>query len=148
MAGFGQTTRKDILDYIFKGTSPSGKPIAAAGVFYIALFTAAPGNDGTGGTEVSTSGTAYAAKLTAATDWGVADSASPTTETNNSAILSFVQATGSGFGTVAYAGLYTHVTTRSAATFLGGNTLGASQLVSAGNTFSFPVNAFKIQLSG
>lgn len=148
MAGFGQTSRFDILNLIFKGTSISGKCINSAGIFYISLHTGDPGVDGQSGNEVSTSGTAYAAKLTAASDWTTATAASPTTETSNATVLSFVQATGSGFGTVTYAGLWNHLTTRAAANFLGAKALDASQAIAAGNTFSFPIGTFKIQMTG
>ena len=44
----------EILDHVFAGAAYS-----APGTHYLALYTAAPGETG-GGTEVTTSGTAYA----------------------------------------------------------------------------------------
>lgn len=146
MSGFGQTTRKDIMDFIFKGTTLTGKAINSAGVYYVSLHTADPGEDGQTSNEVSTSGTAYAAEATAAADWNAGTAANPC-EVNNANAITYAQATGSGFGTVTHAALWNHATNRAAANFVGRGALGSSQLVSAGNTFSFPAGSFKIQLS-
>lgn len=146
MSGFGQTTRGDILNLIMKGTALTGKAAAGAGTYWISLHTADPGEDGQTSNEVSTSGTAYAAKATTASDWSTASGTNPM-ETSNSTVQSFAQATGSGFGTVTHAALWNHATNRAAANFLGRGALPSSQLVSAGNTFSFPIGSFKVQLS-
>jgi hypothetical protein len=146
MPGFGQTTRKDIMDFIFKGTAITGKAINGGGTYWITLHTADPGEDGQTSNEVSTSGTAYAAKATTSSDWTAGSSANPC-EVSNSTVQSYAQATGSGFGTVTHAALWNHATNRAAANFVGRGALGASQAVAAGNTFSFPIGSFKIQLS-
>ena len=52
------------MDQLLKGTAPSAWPAN----IYVGLFTTAPALDGTGGTEVSTSGTAYVRKLAGPTD--------------------------------------------------------------------------------
>ena len=146
MAGLGQTTRADLLNLVFKGTALTGKAAAGAGTYYISPHTADPGEDGQTSNEVSTSGTAYAAKATTSSDWSTASAASPA-ETSNANVLSYAQATGSGFGTVTHAALWNHATNRAAANFLGRGALGSSQAVAAGNTFSFPVGTLKIQMS-
>lgn len=143
MAGLGQTTRADLLNLVFKGTALTGKAAAAAGVYYVSLHTADPGEDGQTSNEVS--GGSYAAKSTAATDWSTATAASPA-ETNNSNAITFVTASGS-WGTVTHAGLWNHLTNRAAANFLGRGALTASQAVASGNTFSFPSTSLKIQVS-
>jgi hypothetical protein len=143
MAGFGQTTRADILNFGFKGTAFTGKAFNAAGVYYISLHTADPGADGQTSNEVS--GGSYAAKSTAASDWSTATAADPA-ETNNSNAITFVTATGS-WGTVTHAGIWNHPTTRGTANFVGRGALSASQAIASGNTFSFPATTLKIQMS-
>lgn len=149
--GFGQTTRKDILAYTFKGTALTSKAIsafAAAGNLFLSLHTADPGVDGQTSNEVSTSGTAYAAKSTATTDWNTpTDNTTTVARVTNATVLSYAQATGSGFGTLTHSGIWSHVTTRTAGFFVGRGALGTSQAVAAGNTFSFPIGTFVVDLA-
>ena len=53
MAGFTDYLEDKVLDHVFGGTA-----YTAPSTLYVALFTVSPGDDGTGGTEVS--GGAYA----------------------------------------------------------------------------------------
>jgi hypothetical protein len=103
---------------------------------YLALYTAAP-NEAGGGTEVSTSGTAYARQTSAFTVSGTA----PTTAGNTSAV-EWPAATGA-WGTV------THVAVVDALT--GGNvlayaTLTSSRTVASGDIFRIPASNFTITL--
>src|ERR1700755_950456 len=121
MAGLGQTSRKDLADYIFKGTALTGKAIAGGGTYWVTLHTGDPGVDGQTANEVSTSGTGYSAKSTTSSDWSAGNSASPTTELSNATVFNFGPASGSGFGTVTYFGIWNHATNRLPAHLVGGN---------------------------
>lgn len=148
MAGLGQTTRADLLNFMFRGTALTGKPAIAAGAFFISLHTADPGEDGQTSNEVSTSGTAYAAvSVTAAGHFTTNATVASPSEISNTAAITWAVATGSGFGTVTHAGIWNHATNRAAANFLGRGALSASQAVAVGNTFSFPIGTLKVQLS-
>lgn len=85
---------------------------------YVALFTAMPADDGTGGTEVT--GGSYARKVTSASDWAASSSTQPRTIAN-AALLSFPTAT-ADWGTVIGFGLYD---ASSAGNLLGADYLGA-----------------------
>src|SRR5262245_35196415 len=121
MAGFGQTARGDLMAYVFKGTSLSGKAVNGAsnvqGSFWVTLHTGDPGADGQTSNEVSTSGTAYAAQAVTASTWNTPTAANPTVVTNGVAIT-YAQATGSGFGTVTWAALWNSSSGRLASNFV------------------------------
>jgi hypothetical protein len=145
MAVLVQTTRADLLNLIFKGTALTGKAAAGAGVYYVSLHTADPGEDGQTSNEVT--GGSYAAKVTAAADWtATATVASPSVISNSVNPITFVTASAS-WGTVTHAGLWNHITNRAAANFLGRGALTASQAVASGNTFSFPTSSLVVQMS-
>lgn len=107
----------------------------------LALFTTTPNVDtGAGGTEVSTSGTAYA-RINILTGnagghfFGAAVSGDPST-ISNSADIVFATATGSGFGTVVGCGLYDSVTA-GAGNPLWLGALTSSKVVNVGDVFKF-----------
>jgi len=100
MVGFTNYTAQGILGHITGKATIFAKPTA-----YLGLFTAVGADDGTGFTEVSTSGTAYARVATAAADWNAASGTGPSS-INNANGFSFPQATGAGFGTVIAFGLF------------------------------------------
>jgi len=105
---------------------------------YVALFTVAPTNAGTGGTEVS--GGAYARQAVASSGWAAASGASPT-QTSNNGTITYPTATAS-WGTATAFALYDAVT--------GGNmlytaALASNQTVNSGSTLSFQVGALIIQ---
>lgn len=104
MVGFTNYTAQGILGHITGKATIFAKPTA-----YLALFTAVGADDGTGFTEVSATGTAYARVATAAADWNAAGGTSPSSISNANA-LSFALATGAGFGTVIAFGLYDALT--------------------------------------
>jgi len=130
MAGFSNYLENKVLGHVFSGTS-----YTAPSTIYVALFTTIPGEDGTGGTEVSTSGTAYARQSAGFTTTGA-------TASNTSAI-EYSTATGSGFGTVVAVGLYDQATSGNLLAF--GN-LTASKTVSADDIFRFQAGALDITL--
>ena len=93
---------------------------------YLALFTAAPTNSG-GGTEVSTSGTAYARQA-------ISFSAAAARLKTSSATVTFPVAT-AGFGTVTHWGIFSAVT---AGTMYAWGSFTSSQTVNTGNQLTVP----------
>lgn len=146
MAGLGQTSRKDLVDFIFKGTALTSKAINSGGTYWVTLHTGDPGVDGQTSNEVG-AGVGYSAKATTSSDWSSGTTASPTTETSNATVFNFGPASGAGFGTVTYFGIWNHATLRAAANFVGANTC-TSQTVASGNTLSFPIGSLKFQVTG
>jgi hypothetical protein len=97
-------TAQGLLNHI-TGTAP----IFAEPSAYLALFTTAPTSDsGSGATEVSTSGTAYARVLTTGS-WATSSGSGPSTIQTN-AQITFATATGAGWGTIVAWGLYDAIT--------------------------------------
>lgn len=100
---------------------------------WLALYTVAP-SDSAAGTEVSTSGTAYARVNTAGL-WGAPTGNSPASVTNNAAIT-FPTAAGANWGTIVAVALFDAVT--------GGNRTywsdlaDATKVINIGDTPSFP----------
>lgn len=91
----------NILNYVLKGaafTPPSN--------LYLALFTTAPALDGTGGTEVSFTGTGYARVSIASTgsSWSAPSGAGLTYTNINE--LTFPVPGSTAWGTITYSGLY------------------------------------------
>lgn len=138
-------TSKYVADNYLSWLKGTAYPAAPANT-YVALYTTAPtARDGTGGVEVSTSGTAYARQAIASTAWGaVATSGSGTTALEqilNSNAVSFATATGN-WGTVVGAGL---LDAASGGNLLDYADLSASQTVNTGNTFQFNSAALAVQ---
>ena len=118
----------EILDHVFGGAA-----YTAPATLYLALYTAAPGEAG-GGTEVSTTGTAYARQTVAFTTTG--------NTTSNTAAVEYPTATAS-FGTVTHVGVFDAST--------GGNlmayaTLSASKTIDTGDVFRVPAADLDITL--
>lgn len=130
MAGFTDYLETKVLDHVFGGTS-----YTAPSTLYVALFTAAPSDSG-GGTEVSTSGTAYARQtITFTTSGGT---------TSNTSAVEYSTATGSGYGTVVSMALFDSATSGNMLAY--GN-LTVSKSVSAGDVFRFNASAIDITLT-
>lgn len=126
---FSDTFETHVLNYVFTATSVT-RPTA----WYLALFTSNPADDASG-TEVSTSGTAYARQSATFTVSG--DTAS------NNAAIEFPTATAS-FGTVS------HVAVFDAST--GGNmiayaALTSSKAIDTGDVFRVPSGDLDITLA-
>lgn len=118
-----------LLNSFLSKTSNFGA-LASAPTIYVALFTVKPGEDGTGGTEVS--GGSYAREATAALDWNAASSADPSVADNANAI-DFGTAT-ADWGTVVAAGFYDAAT---AGNMLAAFNLSTNKVVSNGDSFQF-----------
>jgi hypothetical protein len=125
---FSNFLETEILDHVFAGaayTAPTTK--------YLALYTAAPGETG-GGTEVTTSGTAYARQSVAFTTTG--------NTTSNSAAVEFPTATAS-FGTVTHVGVFDAAT---AGNLMAYATLSSSKAIATGDVFRVPTGDLDITL--
>lgn len=125
---FSNTTETHVLNYLLTSTSVT-RPTA----WYLALFTSNPAEDASG-TEVSTSGTAYARQSASFTVSG--NSASNTSE------IEFPTATAS-FGTVTHAAVFDAST--------GGNmiayaALSTSKTIDTGDVMRVPASDFDITL--
>jgi|TARA_R100000081_G_C4725151_1_gene120275 hypothetical protein len=125
---FSNTFETHVLNYVFTTTSVT-RPTA----WYIALFTSNPAEDASG-TEVSTSGTAYARQT-------VAFSVSGNLATNSAAV-EFPTATAS-FGTVTHIGVYDASTSGNLIAY---SALSASKAISTGDVFRVPAGDLDITL--
>ena len=125
---FSNTFETRVLTWVFTSDSAT-RPTA----WYMALFTSNPADDASG-TEVSTTGTAYARQSATFTISG--DTAS------NSAAIEFPTATAS-FGTVSHVGVFDAST--------GGNliayaALSTSKAIDTGDVFRIPSGDFDVTL--
>jgi hypothetical protein len=125
---FSNFLETEILDHVFAGAA-----YTAPTTLYLALFTAAPGETG-GGTEVSTTGTAYARQTVAFTTTG--------NTTSNNAAVEYSTATAS-FGTVTHVGVFDAVT---AGNLMAYATLSSSKAIDTGDVFRVPTGDLDITL--
>ena len=126
---FSDTFETHVLNYVFTTTSVT-RPTA----WYLALFTSNPADDASG-TEVSTSGTAYARQTAAFTVSG--DTAS------NSAAIEFPTATAS-FGTVSHVAVFDAATSGSLIAYAA---LTSSKAIDTGDVFRVPAGDLDITLA-
>lgn len=125
---FSNTFETHVLNYVFTSTSVT-RPTA----WHLALFTSNPDEDASG-TEVSTSGTAYARQSASFTVSG--------NQATTSAAIEFPTATAS-YGTVTHVGVFDAST--------GGNliaysALSTSKAVGTGDVFRVPAGDFDLTL--
>ena len=125
---FSNFLETEILDHVFAGAA-----YTAPSTHYLALFTAAPGETG-GGTEVTTSGTAYVRKAVAFTTTG--------NTTSNSAAVEYPTATAS-FGTVTHVGVFDAATSGNLMAYA---TLSSSKAIATGDVFRVPTGDLDITL--
>ena len=126
---FSDTFETHVLNYVFTATSVT-RPTA----WYLALFTSNPADDASG-TEVSTSGTAYARQSASFTVSG--DTAS------NSAAIEFPTATAS-FGTVSHVAVFDAATSGNMIAYAA---LTASKAIDTGDVFRVPSGDLDITLA-
>ena len=126
---FSDTFETHVLNYVFTATSVT-RPTA----WYLALFTSNPADDASG-TEVSTSGTAYARQSATFTVSG--DTAS------NSAAIEFPTATAS-FGTVSHVAVFDAATSGNMIAYAA---LTASKAIDTGDVFRVPSGDLDITLA-
>lgn len=149
MAGFGNTYKKGLTDYVFRLTAFQGGT-STTSAFFISLHTGDPGPDGQTANEVTTVSTGYArvsVTLTAGAGFAAATTANPSV-TSNSGTITFPTAVTTNWGTVTYFGVWTSSTLTTAAAFVGGQILTASQVVNIGNTASFAAAALTHSFTG
>jgi hypothetical protein len=117
---FSNTYETHVLNYVFTTTSVT-RPTA----WYLALFTSNPAEDASG-TEVSTSGTAYARQSATFTVSG--------NTASNSGAIEFPTAT-AGYGTVSHVGIYTAA---SGGDLIAYAALSTSKTIDTGDVFRVP----------
>ena len=136
MSGWVDGEEQDLLEYWFAGTALPVGPIT-----HIGLFTVAPVDAGTGGTEVT--GGAYARQAYAknTTNWGGSTGGAPST-IGNLVAVTFPEAT-ANWGTVKAWGYFTAV---SAGTLLFFADLDTNKAVDSGDTAKFAIGALVAKL--
>lgn len=136
MPGFGNTFRKDLNNYIFRGTALPN----AITTLYVSLHTGDPGPDGQAGNEVSGGSYARVSRAQGTTKWGAATTADPSVTASADDAITFPTASGS-WGTVTHFGLWQNISGTATTNFIGGGALSAPQAIGTGNTASFAVGA-------
>jgi len=125
---FSNYLETEILDHVF-----SGNAYTAPSTLYLSLHTANPDEDGSG-TEVSTSGTAYARTTITFTTSG-------NTASNDSAV-EFATAT-ANFGTVTHVGVWDASTSGNLLCYA---SLSSSKTIETGDVFRVPAGDLDITL--
>ena len=125
---FSNHLETEILDHVFGGNA-----YTAPATLYLALHTANPDEDGSG-TEVSTSGTAYARETVAFTVSG--------NTATTSAAVEYATAT-ANFGTVSHVGVWDAST---AGNLLAYAALTSSKTIETGDVFRVPAGDLDISL--
>ena len=125
---FSNTFETHVLNYVFTATSVT-RPTS----WYLALFTSNPAEDASG-TEVSTSGTAYARQSASFTVSG--------NTASNSAAIEFPTATAS-YGTVSHVGVFT---ASSGGDLIAYAALSSSKAIDTGDVFRVPSGDLDITL--
>ena len=125
---FSNYLETKVLDHVFGGTA-----YTAPATLYLALFTANPNEDGSG-TEVSTSGTAYARQSVAFTISG--------NTASNTAAVEYPTAT-ANYGTVSHVGIYD---ASSAGNLIAYAALTSSKSIEIGDVFRVPTGDLDITL--
>ncbi len=136
MSGWVDGEEQDLLEYWFAGTAlPVGPPT------HIGLFTTAPADTGSGGTEAT--GGAYARQAYAknSTNWGSSTAGAPSTIANEIAIT-FPEAT-ANWGTVKAWGYHT---ASSGGVLLFFADLDTNKAVDSGDTAKFAIGALVAKL--
>lgn len=131
MAGKSDYLENAILDHILSGTT-----YTPAATVYIALFTVAPVDAGTGGTEVTGGSYARASVTNNLTNWPTATGGTKT----NGTTITFTTATGT-WGTIVAFGIYDALTVGNLLYF---GSLSTAQTVVNGNTVSFAASSLTI----
>lgn len=127
MAGKSNYLENALLNYVYRGTA-----MPAIGGLYLALFTTSPGEDGSGGVEVS--GGSYARQNVArnTTEWK--DPATGTQGMTENVNTQTYPTASAPWGTIVAAGLYDNPTAGNLLTF--GN-LASSKIIGTGDVFKF-----------
>ena len=127
---FSDYLENKILAHTFSGTT-----FTPAGTLYLDLYTVAPSDDGTGGTEVSTSGTGYARQTVTFT--------TTASQSSNTAAVEYSTATAS-YGTVVAVGVLDASTSGN---LYAVGTLATQKPISTGDVFRVPAGDLDIDLT-
>lgn len=133
--GFTNAVELDLLEHFFQGAALADTPS------HLALFTVAPGEDGTGGTEVSGGAYARVAVTANGTNWGSGSAGDPST-IENLLEISFAEAT-ANWGTVVAAA---YMDASSGGDVLFVFDLGTSKAVDNGDTAKFAAGSLVAKL--
>ena len=125
---FSNTYETHVLNYVFTTTSVT-RPTA----WYLALFTSNPAEDASG-TEVSTTGTAYARQSATFTVSG--------NTASNSGAIEFPTAT-ANYGTVSHVGVYD---ASSGGNLIAYAALSTSKVIETGDVFRVPAGDLDVTL--
>lgn len=125
---FSNYLETELLDHVFGGSA-----YTAPSTLYLGLHTSNPDEDNSG-TEVSTSGTAYARQTIAFTTSG--------NTTSNTAAVEFATAT-ANYGTVSHVGVYD---ASSGGNLLAYAALTSSKTIETGDVFRVPAGDLDITL--
>jgi hypothetical protein len=131
--GFGDVLELELLDHVL------GKGAYTPPTIYLALSTAAPGDDGA--TIAEPSGNNYSRKQTAAADWSVAAAGA----SSNAQEIAFAVATGD-WGGGANMGWFAAFSAASGGSFLFWGTVTVPKQVLIGQTARFPVGTITVTL--
>jgi len=132
MGSFSDFLELEVLDHLF------GKGSYSPPTIYIALSTADPTDSGSGIAEPG-GGTNYARKITAGADWNIAASGA----LDNANAITFVEATGTSWGTITHFALYDALTSGN---MLAHGALTASKTIDSGDTASFGAGDLDVSL--
>lgn len=132
-SGMSDYLEAALLNYLFKGAAFTNP----AGIFDIALYTATPSDTG-GGTEVSSTGTAYVRKSTTAAQWTV--SGTTPTQAANNADLVWAAATAS-WGNISGFALF-----QSTNPCFWGDLTNGPKTIGSGDIFQFSSGDLKVTL--
>ena len=127
MAGFTDTLENEVLDHVF-----SRATYTAPATLYVGLSTTTPTDAGTNFTEPVGNGYARVAVTNDATNFPAAVGGAK----SNGTVITFPQATPSGWGTITHAGLFDAASNGNLLAF---GALTASLAVNANNTPRIPV---------
>lgn len=137
----GKRVCKETLNHIF-GRTPDTTP---AGVVWISLHTASPGENGQTSNEAT--GTGYARVSMVAADWEDATDADPSVMANATDI-EFPQAGGdwSSGNPFTHAGIWAHASSTTEANFVGAFALAVAKSVLNGDTLTIAAGDFQVTL--
>ena len=136
MADSLDALEQEIGDYL---TGQGTATTFGTGNAWLALYTTPPGEDGTGGVEVS--GNAYARQQISATNMAPTTTAGVAT---NDLAIAFPTASGGNWGVITHVGICSAV---SAGTIGAVTALAASKTVDDGDTFEFAIGDFSVTVT-
>jgi len=147
MAGWSDNAELALLNLMFGGVTSSPPVLPPAATQFIALFTMAPGDDGTGGTEVTAMGYSRLLVPNTSATWKpaalvtVAPGNNLGTKTNATAFV-FPSAT-TNWGTIVAAGVFTAIT---GGTMIASGPVTPSMVIGLVAVANIPVDGFVITL--